>query len=460
MGPVVESADAASCRVAMGERIQAVAAKHEPRSGSRIVRIEVEAPAVDPLAWLSAQRSKVRLYGNSREGDVAIAGIGMADELAGPDLSHLEERLFAPLRERLAGTQGRARYFGGLRFGEGGAMDAGWRRFGAFRFVLPIFELIRVRGRMVLACNLPEDKSLAARARQALDTVASMPFPADWHPARLPFPELRKDDPAKSRWHKNVETVLHEISRGDYAKLVLARRSRFDFGGELDPIALLARLRDAANDCYHYGFNPGGAWTFIGASPERLYKRKGNQLWSEAIAGTRPRGDSPESDAALGRSLLASGKDLAEHRIVVDSIRAAMDPLCTGTSVGETGLLKLASVQHLSTGLAGTLRDGVGDAAILSQLHPTPAVGGYPAARALPQLPRFEPFDRGWYASPIGWVSEDEAEFAVAIRGGLVSQSRLCLYSGAGIVAGSTPHDEWNEIESKIGSFMNVLIAP
>jgi menaquinone-specific isochorismate synthase len=428
-------------------------------TATQIVRLEVPAPDIDPLAWLGAQADKVRLYGNTREGDIAIAGIGQADVIAPADVAGIDE-LFTTIRARLAGTQGRARYFGGLRFGGGRALDIAWRKFGDFRFILPLFEFIRYRGRSILACNLPRDGKFAVRARQALETLAAMPFPPSWNPARLPFPELRKDVPSKVRWHRNVAAVVADIEKGSYEKLVLARRSCFEFGNPLDPIALLARMRDASKDCYHYCFNPGGAWTFIGASPERLYKRQGPLFCSEAVAGTRPRGDTPESDEALGRELLTSAKDATEHRIVVDSIRDTLAPLCADLSSKPSSLLKLASVQHLYAGLEGALRQGVTDAEILARLHPTPAVGGHPAAKALPELKRYEPFDRGWYASPIGWVAEDEAEFAVAIRCGLVTNNRLCLYSGAGMVKGSVPHDEWNEIESKIGSFMNVLMAP
>ena len=423
---------------------------------ARIVRIEIPAPDVDPLAWLSAQSEKVRLYGNTREGDVAIAGIGQADVISSDDVS----ATFAAIRERVAGTANRARYFGGLRFGGDRAMDLAWRKFGACRFILPLFEFIRYRGRSILACNLPADERFAARARHAQEVLAAMQFPAEWRPSRLPFPEQRKDYPSKARWHKNVETVVDEIGQGAYAKLVLARRTCFEFGGELDPIALLSRIRDASKDCYHYCFNPGGAWTFIGASPERLYKRQGRLFYSEAVAGTRSRGDTDAADDDLGRELLGSAKDTAEHRLVVDSIRDAMAPLSDDVATKPMQLLKLAGVQHLYSYMEGALREGVTDADIITRIHPTPAVGGSPSAKALRELRRFEPFDRGWYASPIGWVSEEEAEFAVAIRCGLVGHSGLCLYSGAGIVAGSTPQDEWSEIESKIGNFMNVLIAP
>jgi menaquinone-specific isochorismate synthase len=94
---------------------------------------------------------------------------------------------------------------------------------------------------------------------------------------------------------------------------------------------------------------------------------------------------------------------------------------------------------------------------VLRALHPTPAVGGYPNGEALEEIRAFEPFDRGWYAGPIGWIGADAAEFAVGIRSGLVRGSRLALFSGAGIVEGSVPEDEWAEIEQKIGDFTGMF---
>jgi menaquinone-specific isochorismate synthase len=101
--------------------------------------------------------------------------------------------------------------------------------------------------------------------------------------------------------------------------------------------------------------------------------------------------------------------------------------------------MKLARRRHLISKVRGTLREGVTDAEVLQALHPTPAVGGYPRAEALEEILALEPFDRGWYAGPVGWIGADASEFAVGIRSGLVRGNRLVLFSGAGIVAGSVP---------------------
>ena len=89
--------------------------------------------------------------------------------------------------------------------------------------------------------------------------------------------------------------------------------------------------------------------------------------------------------------------------------------------------------------------------------NPTPAVGGFPRPQALKLIQELEPFERGWYAAPVGWVGYDDAEFAVAIRSGLVDRDRLLLFAGAGIVSGSQAEEEWAEVENKIRHFTDLF---
>ncbi len=135
-------------------------------------------------------------------------------------------------------------------------------------------------------------------------------------------------------------------------------------------------------------------------------------------------------------------------------IEEALRPLCTELEA-EDGVseMKLASRRHLVSRVRGELREGVTDADVLRALHPTPAVGGYPGEVALEGIRELEPFDRGWWAGPVGWVGADASEFAVGIRSGLVRGRTLALFSGAGIVPGSRAEEEWAEVEQKIGDF-------
>jgi len=169
---------------------------------------------------------------------------------------------------------------------------------------------------------------------------------------------------------------------------------------------------------------------------------------------------SKDADKALGEQLLRSEKDLREHQYVATHVEKRLRHLCeTGIHKGDLSLLQLATVQHLITHFDGMLASDVSDADVLAAMHPTPAVGGYPVDRAVKKIDELEPFDRGWYAGPVGWIGHDAAEFAVAIRSGLVTGDRLHLFGGAGIVNGSTAESEWREIENKLNSFTKVFIA-
>src|SRR5690606_17933520 len=150
--------------------------------------------------------------------------------------------------------------------------------------------------------------------------------------------------------------------------------------------------------------------------------------------------------------------DRREHGFVRDAVQAALDPLTESLATdGETSALTLARGRHLYAGLRGRLRDGVSIFDVLAALHPTPAVGGTPRGAAVAAIAEREPFDRGLYAGPVGWIGRDAAELAVGIRSGLVRGDGLDLFSGAGLVEGSDPAAEWAEYEHKIGDFALVL---
>ena len=208
-------------------------------------------------------------------------------------------------------------------------------------------------------------------------------------------------------------------------------------------------------------FVPAAGRAFLGVSPERLYRRDGARIRCEAMAGTRVRGDRAALDRRLERCLMDSEKDRREHGYVVRGLRENLADLCRSLTDGAgVSVVKLRQCQHLARAFQGVLRAGVGDAELVKALHPTPAVGGYPPERAVRHIEETETFDRGWYAGPVGWVGRDAAEFAVAIRSGLVEGSTLSVFAGAGIVAGSDPASEWRELDCKMGHFADALGLP
>jgi menaquinone-specific isochorismate synthase len=441
---------------AVGRRLSEAAAEPVGLADERVVRVEARAERVDPFAWLRAQRSAPKLYWSGRDGGeraFEVAAVGIADVVEGdgvPDPAALRKR-FAPFAD-----DPRIRYYGGLRFDPRGEADGDWAAFGGYRFSLPRFEMLVEDGISKLVCNLvlPWD---ADRTEEILDEIEDLSF--EEGPAGvLSGPVSRTDSPGWPGWKRNIERALAAFDEGWLGKVVLARRVDLEFEEELAPTLLAESLKAATPGCFHFYVEPEEGVAFVGASPERLFRREGREVRSEAVAGTRPRGESESADAELRDQLLGSAKDLSEHAYVRDSIREGLGGLCEHLEVEEQlSEMKLARGRHLVSGVRGTLREGVSDWDVLEALHPTPAVGGHPKGEALTEIRASEPFDRGWYAGPVGWVSGDAAEFAVGIRSGLVSGRTLQLFSGAGIVAGSVPGEEWAEIEQKIGDFTRIL---
>jgi menaquinone-specific isochorismate synthase len=350
-----------------------------------------------------------------------------------------------------------ARYYGGARFDPLGKPDEEWAAFSAYRFVLPRFELHAGETETTLVCNLvlPKDTAYASKIVQDIEDLS---FPEGTSRSLLPTPVLREDSPDLKGWRENVERALGAFSEGRLGKVVLARRAEFGFDGDLDPTLLLESLRAATPDCFHFYAEPEDGTAFLGASPERLFRREGRLVESEAVAGTRPRGASSADDEGLRDDLLHSAKDRVEHTYVSKGIREALGPLCEELEIEDNvSEMKLARGRHLRSKVRGTLRDDVTDAGLLDAMHPTPAVGGYPRGEALERISALEPFDRGWYAGTVGWIGSDASDFAVGIRSGLVRGKTLALFSGAGIVAGSVPDEEWAEIEQKIGDFTGMF---
>jgi isochorismate synthase EntC len=180
------------------------------------------------------------------------------------------------------------------------------------------------------------------------------------------------------------------------------------------------------------------------------------------VAGSAPRGRSPEEEARHSAALSESEKERIEHELVKRSIREALSESCgslSGPAVPR--LLKLEGIQHLETPLRGRLhahRRGCTNVLnLVAMLHPTPAVGGAPRETALDWLEHFEALDRGWYAGPVGYVDgRGNGEFRVALRSALLRGRKARLFAGAGIVEGSEPASELAETRLKL----RALLAP
>lgn len=427
------------------------AARQRPTpQGLRIERLTVpcEQPA---LTLLAGPTEGQRVYWRPRDSDRGVAGLGAAHLLSG-DANAGPESIFAELAPLRAVAPEGCRFFGGLAFGP--ANSAAWQPLGAWRFVLPRFEL----DGDTLACNLvfQPHRDPDAEFACALQELDALSF---GEPAELPHCSSQRDLTGRDQWMQTVSQALNSISGGDLTKVVLARRIRLGFDSPPSPAALVGKLAAAAGSCFVFLLETDDV-AFLGASPERLYRRDGREFATEALAGTRPRSDDPERDAELAAALLGSEKECREHRNVVDGLAGALHELgCEFRITGKPSLRRLSRVQHLYQEISCSLPPGISDAQLVRALHPTSAVGGDPRDAALQAISELEPFDRGWYAGLVGVIGADDADFAVAIRSALLHGSQADLYGGAGIVAGSEPACEWDETVDKMAWLTRGIFA-
>lgn len=258
-----------------------------------------------------------------------------------------------------------------------------------------------------------------------------------------------------------VRAGLDAIARGEVAKVVLAR----DLVGSVPPGSDLRRLVRALSSAYP------DTWTFavdglIGASPETLVTVSRGTVTARVLAGTIARGADEDADAAASLALATSAKDLDEHQFAVQSVLGALRPHTSALVAEEQPfMLKLPNVWHLATDVAGALSDGGSALDLVGALHPTAAVAGTPtdAARAL--IRRLEPFDRGRYAGPVGWIdARGDGEWAIALRCaqfelGTAAEDRIpfTAHAGAGVVAGSDPESEMLETRVKFRPIVDAL---
>ncbi|MCX5758613.1 MAG: isochorismate synthase, partial [Candidatus Hydrogenedentes bacterium] len=390
-----------------------------------VARIEVPIAATSLRRWLAAQSHAVKTYWRDRDGVFESAGLGAADCVATDGHSDLDA-LFVRVAPMLTFAHPHLRYYGGFCFDPARATESPWETFGAYRFVLPRFELLRMGARTLMACNALIRCDKAADLRE-LDAIRAAYSAIRWDvEERMAADEVhgvdRVDVPDRNTWTGCVNEALRACAEGRLDKVVLARRTDLRMNGDVDPWRVLDRLAASVRDAYLFCFQPQPGVAFLGASPERLWKRAGGYVQSEAVAGTRPRGIWSSSDAELGDALLHSDKELREHRFVAEGVHAVLQLVCdTMREDDGVSLLRLPNCQHLARRYEGLLADGYEDLDLLRVFHPTPAVGGVPTGKALAWIRDAEPFSRGWYAGPVGWIGYDSSEFAVAIRSGLVA---------------------------------------
>lgn len=254
----------------------------------------------------------------------------------------------------------------------------------------------------------------------------------------LPHCIQRKDTPNFEQWWSLVSNASQKIQHDEFKKIVLARQTTLTFDSPVSPHELLKGLMNYENFTSLFMVQIDPHTAFLGATPEKLFTRLDRKLSTEALAGT------------IDQMELWSPKEFAEVEAVRVYLQQQLLPYCQDLFCKPPEERPFGSLKHLYQKLEGVLKNKISDAMLISKLHPTPALGGFPRDISLQYLRSVEPFDRGWYGAPIGLVSEMETDLAVAIRSMLVRGNQVHLFSGAGIVKGSVPLKEWEELDRKI----------
>ncbi len=243
-----------------------------------------------------------------------------------------------------------------------------------------------------------------------------------------------------------VDSAMSRIRADRLSKVVLAR----DLVGTLpDPFDLRSVI-----DALALGYPD--CWTFaidglVGSSPEMLVRVDHGSVGARVLAGSAARGSDPQSDLTTALALATSVKDLDEHEYAVQSVLSALGRHSDDVMASDQPFtMKLPNVWHLASDIDGTLRDRSSSLDLIAALHPTAAVAGTPTGAALATIDELEPFDRGRYAGPVGWVGADgDGEWAIALRCAQVSATTVTAYAGAGIVDGSVAARELAETTMK-----------
>ena len=438
----------------------------------RLATVTMPAPDLRPDGFLRQAAGEER--GFWARGGRWVAHRGVAAELrgAGPTTDRFKEVAAAarrltsePILPEDTARAPRVRFYGGFSFRSDHIADGVWAEFPSWLFHVPVFELegdgsgdAWLRARELVRTG--EDSDVFTRLRQRaealraeLETLADLPAPA------TSSAEGRSTATDRASWEGVVRESLHAIHDGVVSKAVLARTLDVDLDREGDAADVVARLWDVNRDSHVFLFEPSAGSALVGAAPETVATLRDGVFHATAVAGSIRRGDTPREQAELAARLLASDKDRAEQGIALDDMVGRLETVAQQIRTDpQAHVLTLARIQHLETEIRASVPGGVGVLDLLRLLHPTPAVCGLPRDAAMAFLAEEEPFERGWYAGPVGWFdAEGNGVFAPALRTGVSTGSGWRLFAGAGIVKGSVPALEWEETAIKFETMLEAL---
>ncbi|WP_332646767.1 anthranilate synthase component I [Lysinibacillus sp. 54212] len=261
----------------------------------------------------------------------------------------------------------------------------------------------------------------------------------------------------KEQFIEMVEKAKEHIRRGDIFQVVLSQTFEANFEG--NPFTLYRKLRSTNPSPYMY-YMEFGDYTILGTSPESLVKVQNGIVTTNPIAGTKPRGKTPEEDAAIAEALLTDEKEIAEHKMLVDLGRNDVGRIAKIGSVRVTKYMTIERykfVMHIVSEVVGELREDKHVVDVLASSLPAGTVSGAPKIRAMQIINRLEQRKRGVYAGAIGYISTTgNMDLALAIRTMIVKEAKAYVQAGAGIVYDSVPQSEYEETLNKARALLEV----
>jgi len=297
----------------------------------------------------------------------------------------------------------------------------------------------------------PDEAGAYAQACQRLDALQR----AMRQPVKIPeAPQLQRHEPrsefGEDAFKAAVEKAKRYIFDGDIMQVVLSQRMVQPFPGS--PLALYRALRSVNPSPYMFYYDMGDHHV-VGASPEILARLEGDTVTVRPIAGTRPRGKTPQQDAALAEELLADPKELAEHLMLIDLGRNDIGRVAAHGTVKLTEKMvieRYSHVMHIVSNVEATLKPGLDAIDVLKATFPAGTVSGAAKVRAMEIIDELEPSKRGIYAGAVGYLGfNGDMDVAIALRTAVVKDNTLYVQAGAGIVADSVPATEWMETQNK-----------
>jgi len=455
----------------INEGLERLADRWNGRS-RRLVSVTREVDLADPVASVVASRlASDRWFAwEEPERGFALAGFGTAAETVsrGPGrFADVSADCAAFLRDRIydepVGLPAGAGpiWTGGFAFDDEGGGSSHWSSLPPALLVMPEIAIAREDGRTFLTAATvlepgADPSSRFARLRARLESLieGALPMLDPTASGRVQV----KSAAEPSHYSQAVAAAVDRIRAGELEKVVLAREVHAEAPRAHDPAALFGALRELFPSCYCFCIGTPEA-AFLGASPELLVRRRGSGAQTVALAGSTRRSADPAVDDHLGEQLRISGKNRIEHEIVVRRIERVLRPHSVWVeATGEPEVIKVANIQHLATPIHAQLADPRTAIELAGMLHPTPAVGGEPGARAVEVISELERLDRGWYAGPVGWTdATEDGEFCVALRSALLRDRTAHLFAGAGIVADSDPEAELAETELKLDALLPLV---